>query len=141
MLRLLLKLVLALAITLGLMEAGARWVLGFRPISTESTVWTHHPVLGWAHEPGASEVFVRLGFSQPIQINSRGLREREVGYERTPGVQRMAVMPQKPAGMRRLPPVSEPVHRGSMPVASATAEPPDEPPQVRAVSKGLTVAP
>ncbi len=75
-----------------MMEAGARWILGFRPISTEATVWTHHPVLGWAHRPGASEVFVRLGFSQPIQINARGLREREIGYERTPGVQRILVL-------------------------------------------------
>ena len=38
-------------------------------------------------------------------------------------------MPQKAAGVRRLPPWSEPVASGTMPQASATAEPPDEPPQ------------
>jgi hypothetical protein len=43
--------------------------------------------------------------------------------------------------MRSEPPVSEPVHSGSMSVASATAEPPDEPPAFSRGSKGLPVAP
>ena len=43
--------------------------------------------------------------------------------------------------MRKLPPVSEPVQIGAMPVASATAEPPEEPPQMRDGSNGLPVAP
>jgi hypothetical protein len=58
-----------------------------------------------------------------------------------PGVPRIALTPQNAAGMRRLPPVSLPVQIGSMSVASATADPPDDPPQVRDVSKGLRVAP
>jgi len=58
-----------------------------------------------------------------------------------PGEGRKPTMPQNAAGMRSEPPVSEPVQSGSMPVASATAEPPDEPPQVRAGSNGLRVAP
>jgi hypothetical protein len=37
--------------------------------------------------------------------------------------------------------MSEPVASGTMPVASATAEPPDEPAQVFMGSKGLPVAP
>ena len=36
-------------------------------------------------------------------------------------------MPQNAAGLRSDPPVSEPVQSGTMPVASATAEPPEEP--------------
>ena len=50
-------------------------------------------------------------------------------------------MPQNAAGLRRLPPVSEPVQSGAMPVASATAEPPDEPAADFAGSNGLPVAP
>ena len=37
--------------------------------------------------------------------------------------------------------MSEPVASGTMPVASATAEPPDEPAQVFSGSNGLPVAP
>ena len=50
-------------------------------------------------------------------------------------------MPQNDAGLRNDPPVSEPEHIGAMPVASATADPPDEPAHDRAGSNGLPVAP
>ena len=53
----------------------------------------------------------------------------------------MPTTPQNPAGVRRLPPRSEPVASHTWPVASATAEPPDEPPQVRSTSHGLRVSP
>ena len=43
--------------------------------------------------------------------------------------------------MRSEPPVSEPVQTGSMSVASATAEPPDEPPGLSIGLNGLPVAP
>lgn len=55
----------------------------------------------------------------------------------TPGVGRIELTPQNAAGVRRLPPVSEPVHRGAMPVAKATAEPPDEPAQVPRPIEGV----
>ncbi len=58
-----------------------------------------------------------------------------------PGEGRKPTMPQNAAGMRSEPPVSEPVQIGSIEVASATAEPPDEPPQMRLGSNGLPVAP
>ena len=48
---------------------------------------------------------------------------------------------QKLAGVRRLPPRSEPVASHTWPLASATAEPPEEPPHVLAVFHGLRVAP
>ncbi len=50
-------------------------------------------------------------------------------------------MPQNAAGMRSEPPVSEPVQIGSIEVASATAEPPDEPPGLSMGLNGLPVAP
>ena len=48
----------------------------------------------------------------------------------SPGVPRMETTPQKDAGVRKLPPVSDPVQMGAIPVAKATAEPPEETPQV-----------
>src|SRR3954464_2028468 len=50
-------------------------------------------------------------------------------------------MPEKPAGLRKLPPVSEPEASGAMPQASATAEPPEEPAAERIGSNGFPVAP
>ena len=45
------------------------------------------------------------------------------------------------AGLRREPPESEPLATGTIPQASATAAPPEEPPQVLVRSYGLWVAP
>src|SRR5680860_1275192 len=50
-------------------------------------------------------------------------------------------MEQKAAGVRRLQPRSDPVASHVWPLATATAEPPEEPPQVMAVFHGLTVLP
>ena len=54
---------------------------------------------------------------------------------------RKPTTPQNAAGMRSEPPVSEPWASGPMPVASATAAPPLEPPQVRAGFQGFRVGP
>src|SRR6185312_5259970 len=50
-------------------------------------------------------------------------------------------MPVKAAGMRIEPPPSLPVAIGPHPVATATADPPDEPPGVRRGFHGLRVTP
>ena len=50
-------------------------------------------------------------------------------------------MPQKAAGLRSEPPMSEPWASHAVPVASATAAPPDEPAAERDVSQGLRVGP
>src|SRR5258708_23274098 len=49
--------------------------------------------------------------------------------------------PQKLAGLRSEPPMSEPCASHAMPVASATAAPPEEPAAERDVSQGLRVGP
>jgi hypothetical protein len=59
----------------------------------------------------------------------------------SPGEGRRPTTPQSDAGMRSEPPVSEPVQIGSMPAASAAAEPPEEPPALSAGLNGLPVAP
>src|SRR3990172_7610793 len=48
-------------------------------------------------------------------------------------------MPQKPAGWRMEPPVSEPRAKMASPAATAAAEPPLEPPGTRERSQGLWV--
>ena len=50
-------------------------------------------------------------------------------------------MPQKEAGMRTEPPMSEPSASGTEPLATAAPEPPEEPPGVRDLSQGLRVMP
>src|SRR5205807_9789228 len=49
--------------------------------------------------------------------------------------------PQQAAGIRIEPPPSEPVAAGTIPEATAAAEPPEEPPVVRVGSQGLRVTP
>src|SRR5882757_9274470 len=58
-----------------------------------------------------------------------------------PMLGRMPTTPQKLAGLRSEPPMSEPCASHAVPVASATAAPPDEPAAERDVSQGLRVAP
>src|SRR5688572_17438919 len=58
-----------------------------------------------------------------------------------PGEGRKPTTPHLAAGIRSEPPVSEPVHTGSMSHASAAAEPPEEPPAFRLGLNGLPVAP
>ena len=54
---------------------------------------------------------------------------------------RMPTTPQKLAGLRNEPPMSEPCASQAMPVASAAAAPPEEPAAERDRSQGLRVAP
>src|SRR5262245_65764189 len=58
-----------------------------------------------------------------------------------PMLGRMPTMPQKLAGLRREPPKSLPGASQAVPVASATAAPPDEPAAERESFHGLRVAP
>ena len=63
------------------------------------------------------------------------------GLGTRPGDGRKPTTLQNAAGLRREPPVSEPLATGTSPHANATAAPPDEPPQVFVRSYGLRVAP
>src|SRR5437868_15240218 len=50
-------------------------------------------------------------------------------------------MPQRAAGWRIDPPVSEPSASGAMPAATATADPPLDPPGMRSVAHGFRAGP
>src|SRR6266700_616785 len=58
-----------------------------------------------------------------------------------PMLGRMPTTPQKLAGLRSEPPMSEPWASHAVPVARATAAPPEEPAADRETSQGLRVAP
>src|SRR5260221_14220007 len=64
-----------------------------------------------------------------------------VGTGIQPGVGRIETTSQKLAGVRTEPPKSGPCANADIPVATATAEPPEEPPDVIAGSNGLRVGP
>ena len=84
---------LALAIIAFWVELVPHYFFGIAPLTKESIVFQYHPRLGWWHEPGKSGVFVKMDSQQLVEINSRGLREREsIGYEKPPGVYRILVL-------------------------------------------------
>lgn len=80
------------AITFLLGEVSSRAVLGIRPLSEAREIYRAHPRWGWALAPGSAGDFVKLGARQRVEINGRGLRERDIPYERTPGVTRVLVL-------------------------------------------------
>jgi lysophospholipase L1-like esterase len=86
------RVALALAIVGFWLEVAPRFLFGVQPLTKESIVWEYHPKLGWWHEPGASGTFVKLDCRQPIVINSHGLREREIGHDKPPGVFRILAL-------------------------------------------------
>src|SRR6266542_4820093 len=51
------------------------------------------------------------------------------------------ITPHSAAGCRTEPPVSEPNATGTIPAATAAAEPPDEPPGTREMSQGFRTGP
>lgn len=62
-------------------------------------------------------------------------------HEIRPIVGRNPATPQKEAGMRMEPPVSEPIEPWHIPAARVAPEPPLEPPGMRLTSQGLRTGP
>jgi len=87
------KQLLIIVVVTGLLgEAFFRWGLSIPPLTNESIVWKRHQRWGWAHEPGAEGLFVKIGCRQPVKINSKGLRERETSYQRSGDRKRVLVI-------------------------------------------------
>jgi hypothetical protein len=87
-----LKGLLACVVFFGVLELVARYGFGFRPLTPGSFLFQHDARRGWSHKPNSEGLFVKLGFQTPIRINSRGLREREIPYEKAPGTIRVLVI-------------------------------------------------
>ncbi len=83
---------LALAIVACWLEVVPRYLFGISPLTKESVVWRYDPELGWWHQPNAHGTFVKIDCRQTIDINSHGLREREIGYQKPEGVTRILVL-------------------------------------------------
>ena len=80
---------LGLALALGIAEAALR-ILGPRvpalsSLTSIATFQTYHPVYGFFHRPGAAGWIHAPEFTSYVQINSRGLREREIEPSKPPG--------------------------------------------------------
>lgn len=87
-----LKGLLACVVFFGALELTARFGFGFRPLTPGTFLFQHDARRGWSHRPNSEGLFVKLGFQTPIHINSRGLREREIPYEKPPGTVRVLVI-------------------------------------------------
>jgi hypothetical protein len=75
-------------------EAALR-LLGRGPLQVNpvpGSFWRHDAHLGWSNSPGAEGVFDHPRFRINVKINSKGLRDREYAYERTPGTPRVLVI-------------------------------------------------
>ena len=80
------------ALSFAVAELALRMVLDVQPLTPGQFVFESHPTRGWTHRVSASDQYVKIGTRQLIETNSRGLREREIGYPRTPGVWRVLVL-------------------------------------------------
>jgi hypothetical protein len=84
----------SILVSLILSEAVLR-VLGRGPLPVNpvpGAFWRHDTLLGWRNSPGADGVFDHPRFRINVHINSKGLRDREHAYERTPGTRRILVI-------------------------------------------------
>ena len=85
-----------LVLALGLAEAALR-ILGPRvpalsSLTSIATFQTYHPVYGFFHRPGAAGWIHTPEFTSFVQINARGLREREIEPIKPPGMHRILVL-------------------------------------------------
>ena len=83
-------------LALGALEVAARIARARQGAGREENtiaLYTEHdPRLGWRKRPGARATYRRREFTEEVEINSRGLRGLERGYEAAPGVFRILLL-------------------------------------------------
>lgn len=64
------------------------------PANLQPPLWEPHPYLGWFHAPNhAGMVYSEHHeFEAPVRINARGLRDREIGYDKSADGARILVL-------------------------------------------------
>jgi len=89
-------LVASVSIMLLALELAARWWRsrqGSGKEAGENRLYTEYdPLLGWRKRPGARVTYQRREYTVEVAINSRGLRDRERGYEAPPGTFRILAL-------------------------------------------------
>ena len=83
-------------LVLGVLEVAARVARtrqgGGREENTIALYTEHDPRLGWRKRPGARATYRRREYTMEVQVNSRGLRDRERGHQAAPGVLRVMAL-------------------------------------------------
>src|SRR5687768_12378584 len=60
-------------------------VPGLSGLTSIASFQTYHPIYGFFHRPGAAGWIRTPEFTSYVEINSRGLRDREVAIPKPPG--------------------------------------------------------
>jgi lysophospholipase L1-like esterase len=83
-------------LVLGVLEVAARVARrsqgGGREENTIALYTEPDPRLGWRKKPGARATYHRREYTVEVQVNSRGLRDRERGHQAEPGVFRLLAL-------------------------------------------------
>ncbi|MEM7346732.1 MAG: hypothetical protein AAF485_21015, partial [Chloroflexota bacterium] len=74
-----------------ILEIGVRVADLAPPADPNPSIWEAHPLLGWWHLPHSGGRFHSdyNEFAAEVRINARGLRDREIGYDKPPGTLRV----------------------------------------------------
>ena len=68
------------------LEIGVRVTSLAPPPEPNPAIWAPHPLFGWWHVPHSGGIFHSdyNEFEANVRINARGLRDREIGYDKPP---------------------------------------------------------
>jgi lysophospholipase L1-like esterase len=78
-----------LIIAIGCLEAGARVAAA---LLHKTPLMIYSPTIGWKLRPNTSKIFEKSEFKVWININSKGLRDKEYTYEKSPDVFRIVAL-------------------------------------------------
>ncbi|MBN1219658.1 MAG: SGNH/GDSL hydrolase family protein [Anaerolineae bacterium] len=87
----LLLIVAGLVVPLLALEMGVHLLGLAPPADPDPAIWEPHPLFGWWHIPHNGGIFHSSynEFEAEVQINARGLRDREIGYDNPTGAFRI----------------------------------------------------
>ena len=85
---------LGVLVTLAVLEGGLRYQYHLLPppMEKEHRFWQYDSLLGWSKIPGAEGPLVAYEYHTHVKINSHGLRDDEVPYQKPPGEYRILAL-------------------------------------------------
>jgi lysophospholipase L1-like esterase len=86
--------VIGIALALLILEGGVRLMGIAPPAEPMPSLWETHPYLGWYHVPNSGGLwYSEYGeYQADVHINARGLRDREIGYDKPSDAYRILVL-------------------------------------------------